>query len=967
MIAKICVKNIPKINLQNMQENSPNEAGSWVDALSKLVPDPLQDPQITLYREALCRCIAHVGAGGRVSNKELRVALTHALCVSRHRVESPSGHFLTEETTNSNLTVKTQATTTNVDSLEEDSAPLELSGSASSSTKGLPNDISTATTAVNDNGCNGNSMMDDSASVDFGSSSPSASTLQGRAIRKALGSLQNVVWLGGTSDVRQTQKVNHGTIIVGPVRGHGCDFANLLLDEVFSKRKPNQEFKQNERDSDAVQEDADTNTQVRSQQRQRKFRWPKSSIVILGNLIDGGQQSVEVLTICCWLLLAMPNQVVILKGAHELLFPISNECTSQLVGRLDRELKMRFLKLAPQYKNVVPTQAAYERQVAEATMKTAQESTNGKVSTHMSAEQIPDPETVRVPSIQLGGSPVELQTSSLQSTLSAVGGGNPLGAAAEFSSSVSPTLLASGTFLAGSRNLSSRQPSWKQLYLNVGIPRSLGPSPFANLPRAGLDDDINVRNDEYYQVEREIYDLFDTFPLACVVDDLYFCTTGGIPATLTKLSDINTGINRVIEGREDSVHFEKCCELVFSDPMDEDDEARLGPMALFAANLERGLSHVFSYNAVCRFLKENDLVSVIRANSYTSHRFSRATNPSGRLWHYQYSPRDVGYRLYKASPGGSIPTVISIFSAPEFESINHNIGAFIELPRSKSKEKKKKSDIQSADDYANSTSNNIVIRQFAPAPNRPLQMPGTTANAFSWSIDLMSYYCTSAVAAMLSDLTYAPESMVVNGKEPMFYAIPKAQKRQQATVAGGGETHASVKDASTFKGARVGAVEDSDEDLQPTSIGKSRRGGRMARRMMRMAEAGTATVPMFGSSFNPLTVGATTSDVSHGAKIDERTAAEKADKMVPNLHSQYLAPLASRVPYSPESQLYLSTEALLEQYKRKLVRLCVLIAEEGIPVEQVRSAVLPSGSRATSAATSPQNVSLSVGLGVSFS
>ena len=51
---------------------------------------------------------------------------------------------------------------------------------------------------------------------------------------------------------------------------------------------------------------------------------------------------------------------------------------------------------------------------------------------------------------------------------------------------------------------------------------------------------------EKYDVEvyENIMEMFDSLPLVCIVNDLYFCVHGGISPELRELADINTKINR---------------------------------------------------------------------------------------------------------------------------------------------------------------------------------------------------------------------------------------------------------------------------------------------------------------------------------------------------------------------------------------------------------------------------------------
>ncbi|EPY35974.1 protein phosphatase 3, catalytic subunit [Strigomonas culicis] len=104
--------------------------------------------------------------------------------------------------------------------------------------------------------------------------------------------------------MRGTQKqlcsVLGKSIIIGPIRGHACDFANYLLTNVLV-------------DTSAV------------------------NIVLLGNYIDGAHQSIEVLYLVALLIIHSGKTVVPLLGKHELLYPIQPEN----FGSLRNELILR--------------------------------------------------------------------------------------------------------------------------------------------------------------------------------------------------------------------------------------------------------------------------------------------------------------------------------------------------------------------------------------------------------------------------------------------------------------------------------------------------------------------------------------------------------------------------------------------------------------------------------------------------
>lgn len=70
----------------------------------------------------------------------------------------------------------------------------------------------------------------------------------------------------------------------------------------------------------------------------------------------------------------------------------------------------------------------------------------------------------------------------------------------------------------------------------------------------------------------------------------------------------------------------------------------LSVLSPFAFSISTNSPHSFSYNAVSKFLKNNNLLSIIRA----------------------HEAQDEGYKLYKKGATTGFPTVICIFSSPNY-------------------------------------------------------------------------------------------------------------------------------------------------------------------------------------------------------------------------------------------------------------------------------------------------------------
>ena len=108
---------------------------------------------------------------------------------------------------------------------------------------------------------------------------------------------------------------------------------------------------------------------------------------------------------------------------------------------------------------------------------------------------------------------------------------------------------------------------------------------------------------------------------------------------------------------------------------------------LFLHNTTRGCSYFYTYTAVNEFLIRNQILSVIRA----------------------HEAQDVGYRMYKKSAETGFPSLITIFSAPNYLDVYQNKAAIMKYE------------------------NNVVnIRQFNCSPH-PYWLPNFM-DVFSWSL-----------------------------------------------------------------------------------------------------------------------------------------------------------------------------------------------------------------------------------------
>lgn len=145
-------------------------------------------------------------------------------------------------------------------------------------------------------------------------------------------------------------------------------------------------------------------------------------------------------------------------------------------------------------------------------------------------------------------------------------------------------------------------------------------------------------------------DLFDRLPLAAIVNKKFLCVHGGISTAISSLEDIDR-IDRVREIPK----LGALCDLVWADPIDND-SGKISE-GLVKTNDSRGCSYYFGYELSKRFLDKTGLVSIIRAHEAQAN----------------------GFKMYNWGNSKDFPTVITIFSAPNYCDFYNNKGAVIKF------------------------------------------------------------------------------------------------------------------------------------------------------------------------------------------------------------------------------------------------------------------------------------------------
>ncbi|XP_016951117.3 serine/threonine-protein phosphatase 2B catalytic subunit 1 isoform X1 [Drosophila biarmipes] len=213
---------------------------------------------------------------------------------------------------------------------------------------------------------------------------------------------------------------------------------------------------------------------------------------------------------------------------------------------------------------------------------------------------------------------------------------------------------------------------------------------------------------EYFTFKQEciikysesIYDAcmeaFDCLPLAALLNQQFLCIHGGLSPEIFTLDDIKT-LNRFREPPA----YGPMCDLLWSDPLEDFGNEKTSEF--FSHNSVRGCSYFFSYSACCEFLQKNNLLSIVRA----------------------HEAQDAGYRMYRKNQVTGFPSLITIFSAPNYLDVYNNKAAVLK--------------------YENNVMN---IRQFNCSPH-PYWLPNFM-DVFTWSLPFVGEKVTEMLVNILN-------------------------------------------------------------------------------------------------------------------------------------------------------------------------------------------------------------------------
>ncbi|KAF8804628.1 serine/threonine-protein phosphatase 2B catalytic subunit A1 [Phlegmacium glaucopus] len=218
-----------------------------------------------------------------------------------------------------------------------------------------------------------------------------------------------------------------------------------------------------------------------------------------------------------------------------------------------------------------------------------------------------------------------------------------------------------------------------------------------------LTDYFTFKLECKHKYSERVYDAcmesFCALPLAAIMNKQFLCIHGGLSPELNTLDDLRN-IDRF---REPPTHG-LMCDILWADPVEDFGTEKITDS--FVHNHVRGCSYFFTYQAACQFLERNNLLSIIRA----------------------HEAQDAGYRMYRKTKTTGFPSVMTIFSAPNYLDVYNNKAAVLKYE-----------------------SNVMNIRQFNCTPH-PYWLPNFM-DVFTWSLPFVGEKITDMLVAVLNTCT----------------------------------------------------------------------------------------------------------------------------------------------------------------------------------------------------------------------
>jgi len=296
---------------------------------------------------------------------------------------------------------------------------------------------------------------------------------------------------------------------------------------------------------------------------------------------------------------------------------------------------------------------------------------------------------------------------------------------------------------------------------------------------------FNFKEECEYKYDLSVYnafmDSFDNLPLAATINGKFLVVHGGLSPELPNVKAINR-VNRFQEPPREGL----LCDLLWSDPLElkEDGQGSKSKKNSppFVPNEVRGCSYFYSFDGAAMFLKKNSLLSVIRA----------------------HEAQLEGYKMHKTNPNTGFPSVITIFSAPNYCDVYNNKGAILK--------------------FDNSTLN---ILQFNCSPH-PYHLPNFM-DVFTWSMPFVIEKVTEMLYYILQ-----PSAGKCHDSDEELPELPKAVETYRASLS---EEQNQAVDIATRLAVHVEKGDHArkkEEEEEPDVRDRMRKKVRTIARMARM-------------------------------------------------------------------------------------------------------------------------------------
>jgi len=214
---------------------------------------------------------------------------------------------------------------------------------------------------------------------------------------------------------------------------------------------------------------------------------------------------------------------------------------------------------------------------------------------------------------------------------------------------------------------------------------------------------FNFRDECEHKHDTDVYnvfmEVFDSLPLTGLINGKFLGIHGGLSPELTALRQLDK-LDRFREPPREGI----LCDLLWSDPHEEKEgEPKTDA---YIKNEVRGCSWFFTYEACSTFLYKNSILSIIRA----------------------HEAQIEGYKMHRTNESTGFPTVITIFSAPNYCDVYNNKGAILKFDN-----------------------NTLNILQFNSSPH-PYHLPNFM-DVFTWSMPFVVEKVTEMLYYILQPTT----------------------------------------------------------------------------------------------------------------------------------------------------------------------------------------------------------------------